>query len=165
MAIVFLLSLCLIAPLPLVPCSVASCIVNLFSSGNVARLTKSRSINDTSLLLFPFLVTRTVCHQQRQTGESSFAPTPYSDILMHQRRAFSSVLNPHASLHLETPYWQFRMLCIWSLTKLLWITLAKITVFLHILYNYLRTCHLSSPKFELLKIVLPGRWKKVSKTW
>ena len=30
---------------------------------------------------------------------------------------------------------------------------AKITVFLHILYNYLRTCHSSLPRFELLKIV------------
>ena len=37
---------------------------------------------------------------------------------------------------------------------------AKITVFLHISYNYLRTCHPSSPTFELLKIVWPGRWKK-----
>ena len=42
---------------------------------------------------------------------------------------------------------------------------TKITVFLHISYIYLRTCHPSSPKFELLKIVSPGRWKKVSKTW
>ena len=37
---------------------------------------------------------------------------------------------------------------------------TKITVFLHISYIYLRTCHPSSPKFELLKIVLPGRCKK-----
>ena len=37
---------------------------------------------------------------------------------------------------------------------------AKITVFLHTLYNYLRTCHPSSPKFELLKFVWPGRWEK-----
>ena len=36
---------------------------------------------------------------------------------------------------------------------------AKITVFLHVLYNYLHTCYHSSSKFELLKIVLPGRWK------
>ena len=42
---------------------------------------------------------------------------------------------------------------------------AKITVFLHTSYTYLRTRHQSSPKFELLKIVLPGRWKKMSKPW
>ena len=40
---------------------------------------------------------------------------------------------------------------------------AKITVFLHISCNYL-TRHPSSPNFELPKIVLPGRWKKVSNT-
>ena len=28
------------------------------------------------------------------------------------------------------------------------------------MYNYLGTCHPSSPKCELLKIVWPGRWKK-----
>ena len=42
---------------------------------------------------------------------------------------------------------------------------TKITVFLHISYIYLRTCHPSSPKFELLKIIPPRTWKKVSKTW
>ena len=42
---------------------------------------------------------------------------------------------------------------------------TEITIFLHISYIYLRTCHPSSPKFELLKIVLLGRWKKVSNTW
>ena len=31
---------------------------------------------------------------------------------------------------------------------------------MHLLYNYQRTCHFSSPKFELHKIVWPGRWKK-----
>ena len=49
----------------------------------------------------------------------------------------------------------------WSLTKLLRTRLAKITVFLHISYNCLCTCHPSSPKFEPLKIVQPGRWKSV----
>ena len=37
---------------------------------------------------------------------------------------------------------------------------AKITVFLPISYNYLRTCYPSSPNFELLKKKLPGRLKK-----
>ena len=37
---------------------------------------------------------------------------------------------------------------------------AKITVFSHISYIYLRTSHPSSQKFELLKIVLPGKWEK-----
>ena len=38
---------------------------------------------------------------------------------------------------------------------------AKIAVFLHLSYNYLRTCHPLSPNFELLKIICPGRQKSV----
>ena len=41
---------------------------------------------------------------------------------------------------------------------------TKTAIFLHISYIYLRTCHPSSPTFELLKIGSLGRWKKVSKT-
>ena len=85
-------------------------------------------------------------------------------IRTYQRGVFYSALNSHNSLHLATAYWKFCTLCIWSLTKLLQTRLKSPFSYIYRAYNYLDTCHPSLPKFELLKLVWPGRWKKVSKT-
>ena len=77
----------------------------------------------------------------------------------YQRGTIYSVLNPHVISAFGGRFLT-NLHAIYSVSNKVASNKAKITAFLHLSYNYLRTCHPSSPNFELLKIVWPGRCGK-----
>ena len=111
----------------------------------------------------PLLLHCVLCQNARWCDTAvmhTLSHTSVSDI--SERCVLVSRQNSHF-LYLAATYWQFCTPCIWSLTKLLQ-TRLKSPFFVHTSWNYLRTCHPLSPKFEHLEIVLPERCKKVPKT-
>ena len=67
--------------------------------------------------------------------------SPSRQFRTYRRGAFYLALEIHDSLYLATAYWQFRTLCIWSLTNLLQTRLKSPLVYIYRTIIYVHTIH------------------------